>query len=40
MAAKKSQNAIDRYIKYKKALEKNNITFDINLVYTCETATF
>nr|WP_314898417.1 LacI family DNA-binding transcriptional regulator [uncultured Flavobacterium sp.] len=34
------QNAIDRYIGYKKALEKNNIPFDAKLVYTCETVTF
>lgn len=34
------QNAIDRYIGYKKALEKNNIPFDNKLVYTCETVTF
>lgn len=34
------QNAIDRYIGYKKALEKNNIPFDASLVYTCENVTF
>lgn len=34
------QNAIDRYIGYKKALEKNNIPFDTKLVYTCENVTF
>lgn len=34
------QNAIDRYIGYKKALEKNNITFDPKLVYTCEKVSF
>jgi len=34
------QNAIDRFIGYKKALEKNNILFDANLVYTCENVTF
>lgn len=34
------QNAIDRYIGYKKALEKNHIPFDANLVYTCENVTF
>lgn len=34
------QNAIDRFIGYKKALEKNNITFDPNLVYTCKNVTF
>ena len=34
------QNAIDRYIGYKKALEKNNIPFDNKLVYTCETVSF
>jgi LacI family transcriptional regulator len=34
------QNAIDRYIGYKKALEKNNITFDSSLVYTCQNVTF
>ncbi|KIA87306.1 LacI family DNA-binding transcriptional regulator [Flavobacterium sp. AED] len=34
------QNSIDRYIGYKKALEKNNIPFDTKLVYTCETVNF
>lgn len=34
------QNSIDRYIGYKKALEKNNIPFDPKLVYTCEKVTF
>jgi LacI family transcriptional regulator len=34
------QNSIDRYIGYKKALEKNNIPFDTKLVYTCEKVTF
>ncbi|CAM2810230.1 LacI family DNA-binding transcriptional regulator [Flavobacterium frigoris] len=34
------QNAIDRYIGYKKALEKNNIPFDSKLIYTCENVTF
>jgi LacI family transcriptional regulator len=34
------QNAIDRFIGYKKALEKNNIPFDPNLVYTCKNVTF
>ncbi len=34
------QNAIDRYIGYKKALEKNNIIFDPKLVYTCEKVSF
>jgi LacI family transcriptional regulator len=34
------QNAIDRFIGYKKALEKNNISFDSKLVYTCENVTF
>ena len=34
------QNAIDRYIGYKKALEKNDIPFDSKLVYTCENVTF
>ena len=29
------QNSIDRFIGYKKALEKNNIPYDSNLVYTC-----
>lgn len=34
------QNAIDRFLGYKKALEKNNITFDSKLVYTCTDVTF
>ena len=34
------QNAIDRFIGYKKALEKNGIVFDSKLVYTCETVTY
>ncbi|MDI1304209.1 MAG: LacI family DNA-binding transcriptional regulator [bacterium] len=34
------QNSIDRYIGYKKALEKNNIPFDSKLVYTCEKVNF
>jgi LacI family transcriptional regulator len=34
------QNSIDRFIGYKKALEKNYIPFDSSLVYTCEKVTF
>jgi LacI family transcriptional regulator len=34
------QNAIDRFLGYKKALEKNNIPFDSKLVYTCTNVTF
>ncbi|MFE3846451.1 LacI family DNA-binding transcriptional regulator [Flavobacterium sp. LB3P45] len=34
------QNSIDRYIGYKKALEKNHIPFDAKLVYTCEKVAF
>lgn len=34
------QNSIDRYLGYKKALEKNNIPFDSRLVYTCEKVNF
>lgn len=34
------QNSIDRYIGYKKALEKNNIPFDTKLVFTCDNVTF
>lgn len=34
------QNAIDRYIGYKKALESNHIPFDTKLVYTCDHVTF
>ena len=34
------QNAIDRFLGYKKALEKYNIPFDYNLVYTCKDVVF
>jgi len=34
------QNAIDRFLGYKKALEKYNIPFDPKLVYTCKNVTF
>ncbi|MFI0425655.1 MAG: LacI family DNA-binding transcriptional regulator [Flavobacterium sp.] len=34
------QNAIDRFLGYKKALEKHNIPFDYKLVYTCKNVTF
>ena len=34
------QNAIDRFLGYKKALEKHNIPFDSKLVYTCKNVTF
>ncbi|MEC5164322.1 LacI family transcriptional regulator [Flavobacterium sp. PL11] len=34
------QNSVDRFIGYKKALEKNNISFDSSLVYTCENVSF
>jgi LacI family transcriptional regulator len=34
------QNAIDRFIGYKRALEKNGIPFDPSLIYTCENVTF
>ena len=34
------QNSIDRYLGYKKALEKNDIPFDSKLVYTCEKVSF
>ena len=34
------QNAIDRFLGYKKALEKNMIPFDSKLVYTCKNVTF
>lgn len=34
------QNAIDRFLGYKKTLEKNGISFDSKLVYTCESVTF
>jgi LacI family transcriptional regulator len=30
------QNAIDRFIGYKKALEKNGIVYDSKLVYCCK----
>lgn len=34
------QNSIDRFIGYKKALEKNNIPFDPKLVFSCERIDF
>jgi LacI family transcriptional regulator len=34
------QNSIDRFLGYKKTLEKNGIPFDSKLVYTCESVTF
>lgn len=34
------QNAIDRFLGYKKALEKNNIPYDSRLVYACKQVTF
>jgi LacI family transcriptional regulator len=34
------QNAIDRFLGYKKALENNTIPFDPKLVYTCKNVTF
>lgn len=34
------QNSIDRFLGYKKTLEKNGIPFDSKLVYTCENVTF
>lgn len=34
------QNAIDRFLGYKKALEKYDIPFDSKLVYTCKNVTF
>jgi len=34
------QNSIDRFIGYKKALEKNNIPYDSSLVYTCDKVSF
>jgi LacI family transcriptional regulator len=34
------QNAIDRFLGYKKTLEKNNIPFDSSLVYTCKNVTY
>jgi LacI family transcriptional regulator len=34
------QNAIDRFLGYKKVLEKNDIPFDSSLVYTCKKVSF
>jgi LacI family transcriptional regulator len=34
------QNSIDRFLGYKKGLEKNNIVFDPKLVYTCQKVSF
>ena len=34
------QNSIDRFLGYKKTLEKNGIPFDSKLIYTCESVTF
>ncbi len=34
------QNSIDRFLGYKKTLERNNIKFDQSLVYTCVGAAF
>lgn len=34
------QNAVDRFLGYKKALEKNNIVYDSKLVYTCKGSSF
>ena len=34
------QNAIDRFIGYKRALEKNGIVYDSKLVYCCKNVTF
>ena len=34
------QNAIDRFLGYKKGLEKNGIPYDSKLVYTCKNVTF
>lgn len=34
------QNAIDRFLGYKKALEKNGIIYDSKLVFTCKNVTF
>lgn len=34
------QNAIDRFLGYKKTLEKNNILFNPELVFTCKDVTF
>ncbi len=34
------QNSVDRFIGYKKTLEKNGIPFDSKLVYTCQNVTY
>ena len=34
------QNAIDRFLGYKKVLQKNDIPFDSSLVYTCKKVSF
>jgi len=34
------QNSIDRFLGYKKALEKNGLTFDPSLVYPCQNVTY
>jgi LacI family transcriptional regulator len=34
------QNAIDRFLGYKKTLEKNGIPYDSKLVYTCQNVTY
>lgn len=34
------QNSIDRFLGYKKTLEKNGIPFDSKLVYTCQNVTY
>ena len=34
------QNAIDRFLGYKTALEKNELTYDKSLVYTCKNVTY
>jgi LacI family transcriptional regulator len=34
------QNAIDRFLGYKKTLERNGMPFDSKLVYTCQNVTF
>jgi LacI family transcriptional regulator len=34
------QNSIDRFLGYRKGLEKNNIVYDSKLVYTCQKVTF
>ncbi len=34
------QNAIDRFLGYKKTLEKNGIPYDSRLVYTCQNVTY